>query len=178
MKRTALWTLSLLVVIVIAVAATSMLLSAPVGAQGTRTLKADLHPFQEVPSISSVAGGEFRGRISGDGTSIEYEESYDGLEGTVTQSHIHFGQMGANGGISVFLCQTATNPDPTGSAPTCPQSGTVTGTLTAANIIGPTGQGIAAGEFAELVEAIRGGVAYANVHSSKFPGGEIRGQIK
>jgi hypothetical protein len=86
--------------------------------------------------------------------------------------------MGANGGISVFLCQTATNTDPTGLAPTCPQSGSVTGTLTAANVIGPTGQGVAAGEFSELVAAIRGGVAYANVHSSMFPGGEIRGQIK
>ncbi len=178
MKKATLWTLCLLVVIVIAVAAMSMLLSAPVRAQGTRTLKADLHPFQEVPSISSVAGGEFRARLNGDDTQLEYELSFDGLEGTVTQSHIHFGQMGVTGGISVFLCQTATNPDPTGSAPTCPQSGTVTGTLTAANIIGPGGQGIAAGEFAELVDAIRGGVAYANVHSTKFPGGEIRGQIK
>ncbi len=176
MKKTTLWTLCLLVIT--AVAGVSLLVSPSVVAQGTRTLKANLEPFQEVPSISSVAGGEFRARISGDGTSIEYEETYDGLEGTVTQSHIHVGQMGANGGISVFLCQTATNPDPTGSAPTCPQSGTVTGTLTAANIIGPGGQGIAAGEFAELVDAIRGGVAYANVHSTKFPGGEIRGQIK
>ena len=176
MRRTTLWTLCLLTVVAVGVA--SLLVSPPVGAQGTRTLKADLESFQEVPSISSVAGGEFRGRISGDGTSIEYEISYDGLEGNVNQSHIHFGQMGANGGISVFLCQTANFPDPTGLAPTCPQSGSVSGTLTAANIIGPTGQGIAAGEFAELVEAIRGGVAYANVHSTKFPGGEIRGQIK
>jgi hypothetical protein len=44
-------------------------------------------------------------------------------------------------------------------------------------VIGPAGQGIAAGEFSELVDALRAGRAYANVHSSKFPGGEIRGQI-
>ena len=73
-----------------------------------------------------------------------------------------------------------TNVDPTGLAPTCPQSGTVTGTITAANVIAPmTPQGIAAGEFAELVEAMRAGVTYANVHSlPQFPGGEIRGQIR
>jgi hypothetical protein len=39
------------------------------------------------------------------------------------------------------------------------------------------GQGIAAGDFAELVRAIRAGKAYVNVHSSVFPGGEIRGQL-
>ena len=84
----------------------------------------------------------------------------------------------------VFLCQTTFNPDPTGHAPTCPQSGTVTGTLTAANMTAlAVAQGIAAGEFAELVRAIRAGVTYANVHSAgtgvpaNFAGGEIRGQI-
>ena len=77
----------------------------------------------------------------------------------------------------MFLCQTTANPDPTGLAPTCPQSGTVKGLIQAANVIGPTGQGISAGELAELVDAIRFGVAYVNVHSTVFPGGEIRGQL-
>jgi hypothetical protein len=53
----------------------------------------------------------------------------------------------------------------------------VTGRITAADVVGPTGQGIAPGELDELIIAIRSGVAYANVHSSKFPMGEIRGQI-
>jgi len=44
-------------------------------------------------------------------------------------------------------------------------------------VIGPAGQGIAAGEFAELLAAIRAGKTYANVHSAKFPGGEIRAQL-
>ena len=45
-------------------------------------------------------------------------------------------------------------------------------------MIGPTAQGIAAGEFAELVDAIRHGVTYVNVHSTKYPGGEIRAQLE
>jgi hypothetical protein len=58
----------------------------------------------------------------------------------------------------------------------------VTGVITPANIIGPAAQGIAPSvdgveEFDELVDAIRSGVTYANVHSTKFPGGEIRGQV-
>jgi hypothetical protein len=104
--------------------------------------------------------------------------SYSGLL-NVGQARIHFGQTGVNGGISVFLCQTTTNSDPTNLAPTCPsQAGTVLGTVTAANIIGPAGQGIAAGELAELIQAIRNGTSYVNVHTAAFPGGEIRGQIK
>jgi hypothetical protein len=84
-----------------------------------------------------------------------------------------------NGGISIWLCETAANPRPVGSpdVPDCPQSGTIEATVGEAHVVGPAGQGIAAGEFDEIVAAIRAGRAYANVHSSKFPGGEIRGQI-
>ena len=59
----------------------------------------------------------------------------------------------------------------------CPPDGTVTGTIRPVDVIGPAGQGIAAGEFDELVQALRDGFAYANVHSSLVPAGEIRGQL-
>ena len=149
---------------------------------GARDLRADLKGFREVPSVSTVAHGAFRARISHDGTAIEYRLNYQGLEGTVTQAHIHFGQKDVNGGISVWLCETATNASPVATTPTCADPAgdgpEASGTLTAADVVGPGGQGIAATEFAELVRAIRGGSAYANVHTSKFPGGEIRGQIQ
>lgn len=146
---------------------------------GARTLRADLHGFEEPPAVSSTGSGEFAARISHDQASFDYELNFEDLEGTVTQSHIHLGQRAVNGGISVWLCGTATNPGPAGT-PSCggPNSGSVTGTVTAANVIGPAGQGVAAGEFAELLKAMREGVTYANVHSTKHPGGEIRGQIK
>ena len=54
----------------------------------------------------------------------------------------------------------------------------MTGTITPTDVSGPVGQGIAAGEWAEFVAAIRAGVTYANAHSATHPGGEIRGQIK
>jgi len=98
----------------------------------------------------------------------------------VTQSHIHVGQLGVNGSVVIFLCQTTTNPDPTGLAPECPQEGTVTGTITTANVIAGSmaPQQLAAGDLAAVSAAIRAGAAYANVHTNISPGGEIRGQIR
>lgn len=54
----------------------------------------------------------------------------------------------------------------------------MTGTITPAQILPAAGQGIDSGEFEELVRAIRAGATYANVHSSLFPPGEIRGQLR
>jgi hypothetical protein len=129
--------------------------------------------------VSSVATGSFEAEIDDEAREIHFTLSYSGLEGDVRQAHIHFGQRSVNGGISIWLCETAANPRPVGSpdVPDCPQSGTVEFTVGANHVVGPAGQGIAAGEFEEIVAAIRAGRAYANVHSSKFPGGEVRGQI-
>ncbi len=129
--------------------------------------------------VSSAATGAFEATIDDAAREIHFTLSYSGLEGDVRQAHIHFGQRSVNGGISIWLCETAANPRPVGSpdVPDCPQSGTVEFTVGASHVVGPTAQGIAAGEFEEIVAAIRAGRAYANVHSSKFPGGEVRGQI-
>lgn len=150
--------------------------AAGLGDSGSRSVSARLSGSQETPAVSTPASGEFRGRINNSETELAYEIEFSGLEGTITQSHIHFGQKSVAGGIMIWLCGTTTNPGPAGT-PVCPQSGKVTGTVNAANVIGPAGQGIAAGEFAEALRAIRRGVAYANVHSSKYPAGEVRGQI-
>lgn len=146
--------------------------------QGPKEFKAVLIGNEEVPAISTTANGEFRARISRDETEISYELSYADLEGDVTQSHIHFGQHGVNGGISVWLCSNlASPPTPEGTQPCPPPPATISGTIMAGDVVGPAGQGISAGEFAELVRAIRAGDTYVNVHSSLFPGGEIRSQI-
>ena len=142
------------------------------------TIHARLSGLNETPmTISTAASGEFKAKIAGD--SIEYELSYEDLQGSITQAHIHFGQPGLSGGIAAWLCGTAALPGPAGT-PVCPgpNSGTVSGTITAAQVIGPSGQGIAAGEFEELLARIKDGATYANVHTSFVGSGEIRGQIK
>ncbi|GAB2502470.1 CHRD domain-containing protein [Pseudoxanthomonas sangjuensis] len=143
-----------------------------------QTVQAELRGYEENPTLSTAARGMFRAQIDPVAQQIRYQLSYAGLTGEVRQAHIHLGARGTNGGIIVFLCQTATNPDPTGLAPMCPSSGTVRGTITLAGVIGPAGQGLQVGGFDDLVAAIRAGAAYANVHSGTYPGGELRGQLR
>ncbi|HEV8661532.1 MAG TPA: CHRD domain-containing protein [Candidatus Methylomirabilis sp.] len=147
------------------------LIGTAVTARADQTVKARLHGFNEVPAISSTGSGEFTATIRED--AVDFELSYEGLEGATTlAAHIHLGQADVNGGVSVFFCGG-------GGRPACtPDSGTFSGTFTAADVIGPTGQGIAAGELAELIAAIRAGKTYVNVHTDKHPGGEIRGQVR
>jgi hypothetical protein len=130
-----------------------------------------LEGFQEHPSLSTPARGRLTLEIQ-DNDTITYHLRYSGFEGTVvTASHIHFGARHTNAGVSAFLCSG-------GDKPACPSpAGEVEGTIDAADVVGPVNQGIAPGEFAELVRAIRAGYTYANVHSTRLPGGEIRGQI-
>jgi len=157
--------------VLVAVIALLGIASYAVAGGGARSFKGNLEGYQENPDVSTVATGSFKARLSDDGTKLEYELSYSGLEGNVLFAHVHFGKPAVNGGVSYFLCGGSTKPAP------CPQSGTVTGEIVAADVIGPTGQGIEAGNFAEILAAMRAGHAYANVHSSKWPGGEIRAQL-
>ena len=132
-------------------------------------------------AVSTKASGKFVATIDDKTDTIHYTLRYDDLEGTVTQAHIHFGQRHTTGGIVVWLCQTQGVMAPgnlSATTPFCPAPGTpVSGTITPADVLEAVGQGIAAGEFEEVVAAIRAGRAYANVHSTLFPPGEIRGQI-
>jgi hypothetical protein len=150
----------------------------PASANGP--LRASLMGYQEVPAVSTVAMGEFEARVSNDEQSVDWVLVYDGLQADVQQAHIHVAQKSVNGSIVVWLCgTTGTLAGPPGTA-TCPgRSGTVRGTFTAANVINAsiTSQQITAGELAEVIAAMRAGVAYANIHTTASPGGEIRGQI-
>jgi CHRD domain len=139
---------------------------------------ADPNGFDEVPTLSSPARADFRARLNKEETEIAFSLKYAGFTTPVAQAHIHFGRTAINGGIMVFLCSNLGN-GPAGT-PACPATeGTVTGTLTAAGMVGgAAGQGIAAGEFAEMVDAIRAGATYVNIHTQQFPGGEIRDQVK
>ncbi len=139
----------------------------------TKDFKATLNGFQETPSVSSTGFGDFRAKLVDD-TTIHFVFRYAGLEGgTSLFAHVHFGERGVAGGVSYFLC------GPPANAPvTCPDvEGTIEGDITAANVIGPAGQGIEPGSFDEILRAMRAGHTYANIHTTRWTAGEIRGQI-
>lgn len=156
--------------------------AAPLASAQNR-LGGNLVSFDEVPSVSSVATGKFDAQINANETAIDWELSYADLEGAVQQAHIHFAQTGVNGGISVFLCTNLGN-GPAGIQPCPAPPATISGTIRAADVspdIPATAaartQGINTGELAELIRAIRAGYTYVNVHSTTWPGGEIRSQV-
>ena len=175
-----------------AVALATLTFGASADGGRSSSFSTNLTGYQETPAtINSSGSGEFAARVSDDGTQIQYVLRYRDLSTNVLQSHIHFGRPGLTGGIVLFLCTNLNPPAAVPTPPACPQAPvgggtqTVTGTLTAANMLvpnlssTPASQGIDAGTagFAEVVKAIRNGAAYANVHTSKVPSGEIRGAL-
>ena len=143
------------------------------GDDNANVLHADMRGYDETPSVSSTGSGEFTARISRNEDAIDYDLSYQDLEGpTILFAHIHLGERHIQGGVSAFLCGG-------GGKPACPPApAEVHGRIVAADVVGPAAQGIAAGELDELIRALRAGAAYANVHTDKQPSGEIRGQIR
>ena len=148
--------------------------------RGGNNFQMRLHGFQENPSVSTTGHGRLTVRIDEDMERIEYRLQYSDLEGvlvpngTVLFAHIHLGARYTNGGVVAFLCGG-------GGKPPCPSpSGEIEGVIEPADIVGPAGQGITTGEptsFAEFVRAIRAGYTYANVHTTRWPTGEIRDQL-
>jgi CHRD domain len=170
-------------ILILVMAALALTAAGPSGHDDERRLRADLTGLEEVPVVNTVATGKFRARISPDEQSIEYRLSYSGLQGTVSQAHIHIAQLSVNGSIVIWLCQTATNPSPVPTtAHTCnPGSDDFTGTITADDVIagGTASQQLNAKDLASVIALIRAGAAYANVHTlPSSTGGEIRGQIE
>jgi hypothetical protein len=137
---------------------------------GDGSIGAKLSGYSEVPANIVAGQAVFKADVASD--KITFELKYTGLSGPPGAAHIHVGQSGVNGLVSAFLCGG-------GGQAACPAttSGTVSGTIVAANVVGPTAQGVAVGDFAALLTAIKHHVAYVNMHTPKFLGGEIRGQI-
>jgi hypothetical protein len=155
----------------IAGAGLALAIAAPVVVgDSDQEFRASLNGYLEVPSISTTARGSFFAEVKG--STIHYRLTYRDLGSDSLFAHIHFARPDVIGGVSAFLCGG-------GDKPVCPlRGGTVTGVIDAADVVGPADKGIAPGEFAELVRAMRNGATYANVHSQTYQPGEIRGNIR
>lgn len=142
--------------------------------KGDKDFSAKLNGWEEDPSQVTTGTGSFKAEVES-ATQISFRLKYRNLEGTnVVQAHIHIGSRHESGAISAWLCGGATQP----ACPAGPTA-TVNGTIEAADITALTAQGVEAGNFADLLRAMRKGESYANVHTApRAPSGEIRGQIR
>ena len=131
-------------------------------------LSARLTGFNEVTPKLTSAAGKFSAVVDRSGTSVSFTMTFSDLSTPVRFSHIHFGQPGVNGGVMVFLCNNEGPPRP------CPTpGGTVSGTFTAQDVIGPgpavpaSDQGIDPQSLDDVLAAIASGETYVNVHSQR-----------
>ncbi len=145
-------------------------------------LSARLTGFNEVTPKFTSAAGKFSAVVDRSGTSVSFTMTFSDLSTPVLFSHIHFGQAGVNGGVMVFLCNNSTSGPQPRPCPT--PGGTVSGTFTAQDVVGPgsgagaADQGIDPQSLANVLGAIASGQTYVNVHSTRWGGGEIRGQLE
>ncbi len=158
------------VTIVTATLAASTLALAGGKHHGEHSLTAKLVGFQEVPSINTAGHAKLELALADD--KLTFHLDYADLTGPPAAAHIHVGQRGVNGGVSVFFCGG-------GGKPACPAaaSGSISGTIVATDVVGPTKQGYNVGDLAPVLTAIRHGLTYANMHTTRFPDGEIRAQL-
>jgi len=164
------------------------------GASAQLEFNARLRGLNETPIVISGANGHATVTISRDEKTIHYVLTYSGLEGSVGTgksvlfAHIHVGRPTVTGGVAVFFCGGGNTAATKVACPVSAGPGTpnpaVEGDWTAADTTGPAAQGVdptnpnGEDSFARLVRAIKSGLSYANVHTTRRAGGEIRGQLK
>ena len=154
----------------VALAAGAATLSTTTAASGhAGALTAHLSGAEEVPPVDTQATGQAIFRLSADGSELHYRLIVANIV-DVTQSHIHLAPAGANGAVVAFLYPPG---PPAQLLPGRTDGVLQTGTITAANLIGP----LAGATLADLVDELRSGNAYVNVHTTANPAGHIRGQI-
>jgi hypothetical protein len=175
----------------LSLAAAGLLLSGGVSAdngKNDRKINVGLTGFEEVPVVITTGNGELKLTINESARTIDYVLTFADLQADVTQAHIHVAQKSVNGGIVLWLCQTAGTTAPAAVAANTPfcdappntaRAGTVKGQLTDASALTPNTpqQQIEGGSLDDALIAIAAGKAYANVHTTISTGGEIRGQV-
>jgi hypothetical protein len=138
-------------------------------ANSAKNFRTHLTGAEEVPAVDTRAQGQAIFKLSADGTELHYKLIVANIH-DVTQAHIHVGAAGVNGPVVAFLYPDGPPPQ---LIPGRFQGVLATGTITASNLVGP----LSGASMEDLLEEIKSGNAYVNVHTLANPAGEVRGQI-
>jgi hypothetical protein len=138
---------------------------------------------EEVPPRETHASGQVKLKLNPDGQSVDYVLDVKNIT-NITQAHIHMAPKGVNGGIVVWLFPSVKSVAalPGGGGPVGRLL--IEGTFSAVDLRGA----LAGHPLSDLIDAIKAGNTYGNVHTDDgvappntgagdFPGGEIRGQL-
>lgn len=139
---------------------------------------------QEVPVVLTEASGWGQVRVGEhwDLPRIRVELMFRDLTEYVTQVHLHLGQPGVNGGVAAWICVDRDGPAardaPFGTASCYGSYERLVVDIFEEDVIEIESQGLDAGDLRALMNAVRHGNTYINVHSERFPTGELRGQVQ
>ena len=130
-----------------------------------KSFKAMLVGSESVPAVETMAKGDATFTVIKDEEALSYYVTVSDIE-NVTAAHIHLGKKGENGPPVALI----SNEKRVGKF-----SGTLAeGTITKKDLMGSMKDK----SVEDLIKQIKKGDAYLNVHTDKYPNGEIRGQIK
>lgn len=137
--------------------------------QNQSNFRTHLKGSNEVPAVETDAQGQATFKLSKDGNSIHYKLIVSNIE-NVLMAHIHNAPAGVNGGVVVWLYPASPPPQLI--------EGQFQGVLAEGTITADDLTGSLEGETLDvLIEEMRAGNTYVNVHTPANPAGEIRGQI-
>lgn len=138
--------------------------------KGPMNFRTHLSGENEVPAVDTDAQGQAIFQVSRDGSSIEYKLIVANIE-NVLMAHIHNAPAGENGGVVAWLYPSSPPPE---LIPGRTQGVLAEGTITEDDLVG----GLGGQSLEALIEEIKAGNTYVNVHTSQNPAGEVRGQIR
>lgn len=139
---------------------------ATLGMAAEKSFKTTLSGDEIAPPANTMAKGEATFQLSRDGMELKYKVTVSDIE-NVTASHIHQGAKGKSGPPLALI-------DIKGKKVGKFSGALAEGTITGKELMGP----MKGKSVKDLVKEIEAGNTYVNVHTDKFPDGELRGQLK
>ncbi len=136
-----------------------------------RNFRAHAEGGEEVPPVDTRAQGQATFKLSKDGDELSYRLIVANIE-DVLMAHIHQASAGVNGPVVAWLYPAGSAQEPE-LIPGRTQGVLAEGVITDADLVGP----LAGMTLDDLLEEMRSGNTYVNVHTSAHPAGEVRGQI-
>jgi CHRD domain-containing protein len=158
----------ILITSILATIVISMASILPTTALAQQSFTAKLSGSNEVPPVTTPGSGIATFHLNADGKLLDYQVNLTKMD-NVMAAHIHSGKQGVNGQPVAGLFNPSMSGPPTGAVNGILKKGTLSSSDLSGSLAGK--------QISDLVNMIKSGGAYVNIHTTKHQNGEIRGQI-